>query len=126
MTGILFVGVGGFLGAVARYLVAARLTMWLSRVTGWEVPFGTAFVNITGSFLLGFFMEWARVRLPANSDMILLVGTGFFGAYTTYSTFANENIVLLRQGEIMTALGYVALTTVFCLVAAWLGVRLAS
>jgi len=96
---LLFVGLGGFFGANVRYILSFVLTEGIAKLTGWRLPFGTAFVNITGSFLLAVFLYWAGRRAGFPDSVRLLVGTGFFGAYTTFSTYANASINLILGGE---------------------------
>lgn len=122
----LFVGLGGFLGANARYILTLILTERLTNATGWEVPFGTAFVNITGSFLLALFLFWAARSVGVDDRLRLLVGTGFFGAYTTFSTYANESINLITKEAWATGLGYIVMTNLLCLLGVVMGLTLAS
>jgi CrcB protein len=97
-----WIGLGGFLGANARYLVG----QWA--VTHWGVtfPYGTMIVNITGSFILcslvAFFGD--RGDLAPTLRMALIVG--FLGSYTTFSTFSNEWLQLLERGETFRAMIY--------------------
>ncbi|WJH37383.1 CrcB family protein [Paenibacillus sp. CC-CFT747] len=79
----LLVGIGGFAGAIGRYAV----TRWLGQKGSGRVPRGTLFVNLTGSFLLGWL-----VGSGAGHEAQLLIGTGFMGAYTTFSTFHYESL----------------------------------
>lgn len=123
---LLYVGTGGFFGAVTRHLAATRVLTWLVAVTGWSFPFGTLFVNVTGSLLLGAFLRWSVGRLESGDGLLLLVGTGFFGAYTTYSTFAVESITMLRSGAFGSAALYIIGMLTACLLAAGLGYGLAD
>ena len=95
----LLVGVGGILGANARYI----LSTWAADRFGTAFPYGTFIVNISGSFLIGFLLA-IFVAHVGNSPARLLVVTGFLGAYTTFSTFTFETMALLRQGDIRSAL----------------------
>lgn len=121
---IIYVGVGGFLGANARYWVSLWVNAWSGNMTGWRVPFGTAFVNITGSFLLAIFLVWSTQKIGFSDQMKLLVGTGFFGAYTTFSTYANESINLLSGDERLTGILYIIATNGLCLLGVVLGITL--
>lgn len=116
----LYIGIGGFLGANARYIISNWLTENLSTWLGWNVPFGTAFVNITGSLLLALFMVWSGVRLDLPSNLRLLIGTGFFGAYTTFSTYANESVDLWHR-DWRVAVGYIVMTNALCLIGVLFG-----
>lgn len=122
----LYVAMGGALGAVTRWLVAGRITVWFIQTTGWSIPLGTLFVNVTGSFLLGLFLEVTLDRMRVGSGYHLLITTGFFGAYTTFSTFATETVKLMRQGDWLSAIGYSLITTALCVIGAGAGIWLAS
>lgn len=123
---LLYVGLGGFLGANARYLLSSFINARTMQTTRWNIPFGTAFVNITGSLLLAIFIVWAQRRVPLVPNSVkLLIGTGFFGAYTTFSTFANESILLWKENTLQ-ALGYIILTNCLCLLGVILGLWLAN
>lgn len=126
ITNLVYVALGGALGAVARYVIAARVTAWYLNVSGWAAPAGTLFVNVTGSLLLGFFLEWSLGRFARGTPVHLLISAGFFGAYTTYSTFAVESIAYLRAGAWLPFTLNVVVTTVACLGAALVGVWLAQ
>ena len=94
MASILLIGAGGFFGAIARYLLDARITAW----TGGSVPWGTFAVNISGSFALGvlFALIVERAALPAEWRGPLLIG--FLGSYTTFSTLALESWRMIEDG----------------------------
>jgi CrcB protein len=91
---LLFIGAGGFLGAIARYVIDGRVTAW----TGGALPWGTFAVNMTGSFVLGvlFALIVERAALPADLRGPLLIG--FLGSYTTFSTFALESWRMVEDG----------------------------
>jgi CrcB protein len=95
MGNILIIGLGAFFGANARYL----LNSWFVSHYGSEFPWGTLFINVSGSFVLGFLLAFLEQRGIANPTYRLLLGTGFLGAYTTFSTFSYETISLLEDGE---------------------------
>ncbi|MEX2184021.1 MAG: fluoride efflux transporter CrcB [Chloroflexota bacterium] len=97
---LLLIGIGGFAGAIARYLVDGIV----SERTGGAFPFGTLFVNASGAFVLGllFAMSTERAILPADIRGPLLIG--FIGAYTTFSTFMLESWRLVETGAIALAL----------------------
>ncbi len=91
----LFVGVGGFLGANARFLVSRTAARWL----GASYPYGTLLVNFTGSLILGFFLIWATERVLTDYHLRLFVAIGFCGGYTTFSSFSFETFALFEQGH---------------------------
>lgn len=123
---MLWVGLGGFFGANTRFVLATWLNHRLSDVTGWYVPFGTAIVNVTGSFLLALFLAWVAQRSQTPPALTLAVGTGFFGAYTTFSTYANESIDLLMSGDWRMGLAYIIASNGLCLLGVVLGLALAG
>jgi len=96
---ILIIGAGGFLGAIARYLVS----LWISQKWGRSFPLGTFVVNVSGSFLIGFLMSLFAERLMLNPQWRMFFIIGFLGAYTTFSTFEYETGALLRDGEWLVA-----------------------
>lgn len=118
------VAVGSAVGGNARY--------WLGRwIDGqaWPggLPWGTLVVNVSGSFLLGFFAVAFLERVaPARREAYLLLGTGFCGGYTTFSTFEYETYKLAREGHYPAALGYVAASCVVGLAAVAAGALLAT
>ena len=123
-TAILYacVAAGGILGSVARYLASLLIPV----VSGF--PYPTLFVNITGSFIIGFYSTLTAPdgRLFATTRQRQFVMIGFCGGYTTFSSFSLETVRLLRAGVTHTALLYVAVSVVTWLVAVWLGHMLAS
>lgn len=97
------VGLGGFLGALARYTVSG----WFLRLSG-TFPWGTLAVNLLGSFGLGFLMTLAGETLLISPEVRLFLAVGFFGAFTTFSTFAYETERLLSETEWVLAAANVA------------------
>jgi CrcB protein len=88
------VGTGGALGALLRQYVS-------SRIDGSDVPLGTATVNVLGSFLLGFV-----TFLGVGNDLVLFLGTGMAGSFTTFSSFSVETVRLWEGGDRLRAVGY--------------------
>lgn len=114
----LAVGVAGFAGAVSRYLVG----MLFDRLVGRAFPVGTLVINVSGSFLLGWFLATVGHRMPVPETVRLAVAVGFLGAYTTFSTFAYESDALLAAGAYARAL----LNLLGSLVAGLVAVRLGA
>jgi CrcB protein len=120
---LVLVGVGGFLGANARYLSAR----WLDSLVGGRFPLGTFLVNISGSFLLGLLGGLLAARLVPQSDSLrLALGVGFLGAFTTFSTFEFESHALLEDGIWWTAVANLVLSVVVGLIAVRAGLVLAK
>ncbi len=110
---LLLVGLGGFAGAISRYLVDGLV----SDRTGGGFPWGTLVVNATGSFLLGllFAMTAERAILPAEIRGPVMIG--FIGAYTTFSTYMLESWILIEGGSYLPALANLGGSIVIGLVA---------
>ena len=95
MMNVLVIGIGGFVGAVARYGIAG----WIGQRWGRSFPLGTLVINVSGSFLIGLLMTLMAERFTENPQWRLLLVVGFLGAYTTFSTFEYETGALLKDGE---------------------------
>ncbi len=115
------IGIGGILGANARYLVS----VWAARRIGASFPYGTLIVNLSGSVLLGFMATAVVGRVVSEPEVQLLVSVGFLGAYTTFSTFAFESISLIRRRAYALATANVVVSTVLGLLGAWIGAMVA-
>ncbi len=123
MDTLIYVGLGGFFGANARYL----LTNWadgLMQARWGDFPFGTLLVNLLGSFALALFGTWLAARSGLSPQLRLLVGAGFFGAFTTFSTFANESFSLWQSQGTSAFLLNVALNNGLCLAGVVFGLLL--
>jgi CrcB protein len=118
----LLISVGGIAGANARLLVAT----WAARRWGTAFPYGTFLVNVSGSLLLGVTLAYTAARLADSPDVRLLVGTGFCGAYTTFSTFAFESMALTRQRDHLPAVANVLGSIAAGIVGAFAGVALGT
>jgi len=125
MDGLLYVGMGGFFGANARYL----LTLWVDDVMTlrWgSFPYGTLFVNVIGSFGLACFSVWFSAKTGMSPQLRLLAGAGFFGAFTTFSTFANDSMAMLQGGATASFLLNLLLNSGCCLLGVALGLLLGN
>jgi CrcB protein len=116
MSRFLVVALGGALGAVSRYGVALIVATFWKR----DFPLATLLINVTGSFILGFFATFAAERTSLDPLWRLLVATGFVGAYTTFSTFEYETQRLTESG----ALWWGALNIVTSVAAGFAAVQL--
>jgi CrcB protein len=103
MKGVFFVGVGGLVGSVLRYLVALVVPF-----SGVGFPFATLTVNLAGSFIIGFVSELALATTIISPETRLLLTTGFCGGFTTFSTAMYETMGLVRDGQALYAGMYVA------------------
>ena len=118
-TAIAAVAAGGALGAVARFLVA----VWIRPAPG-TIPWATLSVNVAGSLVLAGLAALTLSGRPLQGPAALLVGTGFCGALTTFSTFSVEAVALARAGHVGVAATYVALNLVACFAVTWLAFAL--
>jgi CrcB protein len=113
------IAVGGAIGSVARFLLSGAI----ANQVGATFPWGTLFVNVTGSFAIGFVATLTgpdgRIFASGNTRQFLM--TGIFGGYTTFSSFSLQTLNLADDGEWLQAGGNVVLSVVTCLVAVWLG-----
>lgn len=122
LAGYLWVGAGGFLGAIARYGVS-RLS---ASILGVAFPWGTFIVNVSGSFILGAIATLAAERMLPHSDAIrLAIAVGFVGAYTTFSTFEYETNALFGEGRWPFALANIMGSVVAGFIALKIGILLA-
>lgn len=122
MNRFLLISIGAVLGANARYLVG----LWAAQRFGMHFPYGTAIVNITGSFVLGFLVGWGAARSGISPEVRLLVAVGFLGAYTTFSSFAVESLLQIDSAGIGSALLNFVVNNGLGIGAAWVGILLAK
>lgn len=114
---ILLVGFGGFAGSVARFLVS-RLNL---SIEFYSIPVGTLTVNIVGSFIIGLLVGIAEKSMLMPHELRLLLMVGFCGGFTTFSSFANENLILMHNGQLLTLLMYTGGSIFFGFLAVYLG-----
>ena len=116
MKHLLFIALGGGIGAASRYLISKNI----QELSNQLIPFGTLFVNATGSFLIGFFFYFFD-NVIISRDIRSLITIGFLGAYTTFSTYSLETINLFKDGEIKLGITNFLLNNLICLVMVVLG-----
>jgi CrcB protein len=115
---LLWIGLGGFGGAILRYLVSG----WAQQSSGSAAfPYGTLAVNVLGCLVIGVLSYLADARGMFSAETRLFVFVGLLGGFTTFSTFGNETLNLLRDGELLIASLNVTTNVVLCLVAVWAG-----
>ena len=122
MINILLVGFGGFVGSVLRYTVSGYVQQSVRTL---DFPYGTLAVNVLGCFIIGFLSQLAESRGVFTSESRLFVFTGFLGGFTTFSSFGNETLNLVRDSQAMNAFANVGANLVIGLFAVWLGRTLA-
>jgi fluoride exporter len=120
MIKLLYIGFGGFLGSISRYLAAKFVNNYFN-----SFPLGTLFVNVTGSFLLGFIIYSFVTGKNISPEFRDFSTIGFIGAYTTMSTFAYESFRLIELNEIILFIFNIVLNIVLCLLAVYFGKELA-
>ncbi len=118
MNKYLIVGIGGFIGAIARFWLGA----YVGDRMGTRFPYGTFIINCTGSFLVGFIITVLAERTHWSPNWRYLIPIGFIGAYTTFSTFEYETFRSIQDGELLMAGLNVILSVVVGFIAVWLGV----
>jgi CrcB protein len=117
---LLLICLGGAVGTGARYLIGGLAARWL----GSEFPYGTLFINVLGSFLIGFVQQVGLTTLAIPETTRLVLTIGVMGGFTTYSSFSYETISLIENGSWLGAVANVVLTTGLCLVVCVLGLGL--
>lgn len=115
---ILLVGLGGFMGSILRYLMSGYVQQWMKSV---DFPYGTLAVNLIGCLVIGFLSQLAEARGVFMAESRAFVFIGVLGGFTTFSTFSNETMNLLRDGERLLAVVNIAAHLVPGLIAVWLG-----
>ena len=118
MGNLLLIGVGGFVGAIARFWLSGRVQD-LSGSIGF--PYGTLVINLVGCFLLGVLSYLIDVRGMFTPEVRSLLIVGLLGAFTTFSTFSMETFNLLAAGESVRALLNISSSVIFGLAAVWAG-----
>lgn len=114
---LLYIALGGALGSVCRY----GLSVWVQDILPGRFPLGTLSVNILGALVIGFLYGLFVSQGLLDEKLRFLLFVGFLGGFTTYSSFALENLVLVQSGAWMTAAAYILATNILGLLAAFLG-----
>lgn len=119
----LAIGIGGFIGAILRYLLSGWVQDWSRSL---DFPYGTLAVNLLGCFVIGILSYWGEQHNLFSPNARLFVFIGILGAFTTFSTFGNETVNLLRARDELLALLNVGAHVLLGLLAVWLGRVLAA
>ena len=121
MSSVLAVAAGGAAGSLLRYWLGGQI----QAASQGTFPAGTLAVNVIGSLAMGFLFFWFAERQSLGAPIPELVFVGLLGGFTTFSAFSLETLALLLQGQVARALLYIAASLTLCLIAVWMGYRLA-
>lgn len=116
------IALGGSVGALMRFGVATGVNNFF----GAQFPLGTLIANVSGCFLMGFLSVLILDTFPLSVEWRAAIFVGFLGAFTTFSSFSLETLVLVNKGEHASALLNVFLNVFLCLIVTWLGILLAK
>ncbi|HCH0923775.1 TPA: fluoride efflux transporter CrcB [Vibrio parahaemolyticus] len=115
-----FIALGGAIGACSRYLVSEFCVLLFGR----GFPYGTLTVNVVGSFIMGLLIAAFESEILATEPWRQVIGLGFLGALTTFSTFSMDNVLLMQQGAFFKMGLNTLLNVVLSISAAWIGFQL--
>ncbi len=118
MKALLFIAAGGAFGAVLRYGASVSVYSLFGR----GFPYGTLFVNVSGSLLMGVLSVIMDERFDVGPEWRAAILVGVLGSFTTFSTFSIETLNLLEQGDMLRAFANIVLSVLVCLLAVWFGV----
>ena len=114
---LLLIGTGGFIGSVARFLISRLNT----RIEWFSIPIGTLTVNVLGSLLIGFLIGISEKSPVLTVEWRMFLMVGLCGGFTTFSSFSGENLVLMKNGQILPLLLYTGLSIFLGFIAVYLG-----
>ncbi len=121
----IWIAIGSALGGMARFWCTGAA----ARLFGETFPWGTLFINVLGSFVIGFFVALTSPeggRYIVDPNFRAMVTVGFCGGFTTFSAFSLQTMVLMQEGELLQAGGYILGSVVLCILFVWLGYVLAT
>lgn len=117
---LIFIAMGGAIGAVGRYLTM----IGIGAVTGMGFPFGILAVNVVGSFLLGALVEASALTWSPSPEVRAMLVVGMLGAFTTFSTFSLDVVLQLERGQYMSAAIYIVSSVTLSVFGLFAGMRL--
>ena len=119
---ILIIGTGGFIGSVARYFIS----MLNLNIDFFSIPFGTLLVNVIGSFIIGVLTGISEKSELLTLELRLFLMVGLCGGFTTFSSFTNENLMFLHNGQFLSILLYTGLSIFLGFIAVFFGYTLTN
>ena len=122
MKNFFLVGIGGFIGSIARYYVS-KLNLHFDL---FSIPLGTLTVNVLGSFIIGILTGISAKSELLSAEWRLFLMVGLCGGFTTFSSFTNENLMLMHNGQLLTVLVYTSLSVILGFIAVYLGYTLTN
>lgn len=122
MLKFIYIGLGGFFGAISRY----SISKWIENKYSSSFPYGTLTVNLLGSFLLGFLMTYFLDKSTLNPIYRTAITTGLLGALTTFSTFAYETIMLFEEESYLFAFLNIFSNLILGITLVFVGIKLAK
>lgn len=123
MLRLLYIGLGGSLGALCRYGVGEAMKALLPDA---RLPYGTLVANLAGCFLIGLLGATVKAPELLTADLRAMIFTGFLGAFTTFSTFSSETLTLFQDGKSGLALVNLGVQLACGLLAVWIGLKLGA
>ncbi len=118
---VLAIAFGGALGAVGRHYASTIANGFFSSMIAGGFPYGTLFVNVLGSFLMGVLVEVMALYWSPPIELRALMTVGFLGAFTTFSTFSMETVLLYERGALGLMALYMALSLALCIFGMFVG-----
>lgn len=115
---LLIIGFGGFLGSTMRYLTQVGIT----KLFGTSFPLGTMAANVIGCFIIGLVYSWSEELKIMSPEWRIFLTVGFCGSYTTFSTFAFDNLLLINQSQWASLLFNILLSITLGLIAVYFGI----
>jgi len=118
MKHLFLIGLGGFIGSIARY----KLGEWMMPFSSFtKLPFHTFFINSLGCFFIGFLNAFLEKHNIINGEIRPLLIIGLLGGFTTFSTFGSESFDLFKKSEFFIAILYICLTVIIGVLSVWIG-----
>jgi fluoride exporter len=122
----LAVAIGGALGAVSRYWMISWVESLSAVQAGqFRFPWGTLAVNVLGSLLIGILFVLISEKALISAEWRAILVVGYIGAFTTFSTFSLDALLLMQHGQLLQAAAYIVSSVLVCILFAWLGIAAA-